>query len=55
MTRIDLAKEIAQVIKENMEFNVKSWMVQLGTGLKEGTIWGQQAEIKDFEAWRLAV
>ena len=33
------------ILKEGMEFKVKSWKVQLQTGAKVGEVWGQQ------EAW----
>lgn len=49
--RDDLVKKVAQVIKQNMEFKVKSWEVQLTVGMKIGRIWGLQKEVKNFNEW----
>jgi len=45
MIRDDLLLDCIPVIKEAMEFKVKSWEVQLTIGYKVGKVWGQQAEM----------
>lgn len=41
------------MIKNAMEFKVKSWEVQLTVGPKIGKVWGLQKSIeaKDYEEW----
>ena len=46
LIREDLLNETVPVIKDAMEFKVKSWEVQLTVGFKVGRVWGKQP---DFE------
>lgn len=51
--REDLVREAIPIIKAAMEFEVKSWEVQLTCAPKIGYIWGNQKEIKteELDAW----
>lgn len=53
LVKEDMVKEVIPVIKEAMEFNVKSWTVQLTCAPKIGYVWGNQKEIKpdDLPKW----
>lgn len=48
LVREDMVKQVIPVIKEAMEFKVKSWQVQLTVAPKVGKIWGIQKEIKNL-------
>jgi len=45
LTPDEIWKDVLPVIKDGMEFNVKSWQVQLTTGAKIGRVWGNQEEV----------
>jgi len=44
MIRDDMLEVCVPIIKDAMEFKVKSWVVQLTVGYKVGKIWGMQVE-----------
>jgi len=46
MIRIPVVKEAARLIRDNMEFKVKSWTVQLTVGCKMGKVWGSQEPLE---------
>jgi len=48
MIKDELIEEIVPIIRENMQFNVKSWIVQLTVGVKIGKVWGLQEEMKEI-------
>ena len=45
LVRDELVEEVIPIIKAKMEFNVKSWTVQLTVTPKVGKIWGMQKEL----------
>ena len=48
VVRNEIVPDVAPLIKESMEFKVKSWDVQLTVGCKEGRVWGRQRDINDL-------
>lgn len=44
LVRDDMVKTVVPLVKHAMEFNVKSWKVQLTCSPKIGKVWGQQEE-----------
>lgn len=48
LVRNEIAPDVARMMKESMEFQVKSWDIQLSVGCKEGRVWGSQREINDL-------
>lgn len=46
LIRDDLLEPISVLIRDKMEFKVKSWQVQLTVGAKVGQVWGQQEDYK---------
>lgn len=42
LVRDEIVQEVIPLIKNSMEFKVKSWQVQLSVGPKVGDIWGSQ-------------
>lgn len=46
IVRDELVEAVVPIIKSSMEFNVKSWQVQLTVGAKAGKVWGLQKELK---------
>jgi len=54
LIRDEVILQAAPLVKEAMEFKVKSWQVQLSAGMKYGDIWGIQKEVKDFAKWQEA-
>jgi len=45
LVRNELVQEVAPIIKKAMEFEVKTWQVQLTVAPKVGDVWGLQKEI----------
>lgn len=46
MVRNELVKETIPIIQKGMEFEVRTWQVQLKTSAKMGDVWGCQKEFK---------